>query len=75
MVKLSWQVTVVMCVAMVICGAIIMASFWVEEAREIRIYALTLFSALAGYGGGKVQTVWEIKKLNGGEDVRPTESP
>ena len=70
MVKLSWQVTVVLCVAMCICGAIILTSFWVEEAQEIRYYAMTLFAALFSYGGGKVQTVWEIKKLNGGNNAR-----
>ena len=71
MVKLTWQVTVVICVAMCICGAIILASFWVQEAEQIRDYAMALFAALAGYGGGKVQTAWEIKKLNGGSNARP----
>jgi hypothetical protein len=71
MVKLSWQVVVVLCVAMTICGAIILASFWVEQAEEIRNYAMTLFAALSGYGGGKLQTAWEIKKLNGGSNARP----
>jgi hypothetical protein len=69
MVKLSWQVVVVLCVAMCICGAIILASFWVEEAEQIRNYAMTLFAALAGFGGGKLQTAWEIKKLKGGNNA------
>lgn len=75
MIKLSWQVTVVICVAMAICGAIILCSFWVQEARDVRTYALTMFSALAGYGGGKVQTVWEIKKRNGVDHARQEQSP
>lgn len=65
MVKLSWQIVVVMCVAMVCCAALIITSYFVTGAEEMRNYAWILFAAIASYGGGKVQTAWEIRKMNG----------
>jgi hypothetical protein len=66
MVKLSWQVTIIICVAMAICGAVIITSYFVEGADEMRQYAWVLFASLVGFGGGKLQTTWEIRKMNGG---------
>ena len=74
MVKLSWQMTILYAIAMCIMGAIIICGFFVEEAQEMGKYAFALIAAMLGYGGGKLQTVWEIKKTNnGGGDARSTQ--
>jgi hypothetical protein len=65
-VKLSWQMTVLYGIAMLIMGAIIIIGFYNDQAAELSKYALGLIAALLGYGGGKLQTVWEIRKVNNG---------
>lgn len=76
MVKLSWQMTILYALAMVLLGAIIIIGFYNEQAAEFGKYAFAMISAMLGYGGGKLQTVWEIRKTNGGSDgghQKPTE--
>lgn len=65
MVKLSWQMTVLYAIGMIILGVIIIVGFFVEAAAEMKWQALTLLAAILGYGGGKAQTMWEIRKENG----------
>lgn len=74
MVKLSWQMTILYSIAMIIMGTVIVLGFYNEQAAEMSKYAFGLIAALLGYGGGKLQTVWEIKKgNNGGSDARPAQ--
>jgi len=76
MVKLSWQVTVLYAIAMLIMGAVIIIGFFNEQAAEYAKYAFALISAMVGYGGGKLQTIWEIRKQNnGGNDAGSAQPP
>jgi len=78
MIKLSWQMTILYAIAMCIMGAIIIIGFYNEAAEPMQKIAFALISMMLGYGGGKLQTVWEIRKTNGGShggSEKPTERP
>lgn len=79
MVKLTWQMTILYAIAMSIMGAIIIIGFYNEAAEPMQKVAFAIISMMLGYGGGKAQTVWEIRKTNnGGSDAgsaQPTERP
>jgi hypothetical protein len=73
MIKLSWQMTILYAIAMIIMGAVIVLGFYNEQAAEMSKYAFALIAAMLGYGGGKLQTVWEINKTNGGSNAGPAQ--
>ena len=72
MIKLSWQITVLYAIAMIIMGAILILGFYNPEAESLQKTALALIGALLGFGGGKIQTAWEIRKGNNVRRTQPT---
>jgi fucose permease len=77
MIKLSWQMTILYAIAMCIMGAVIIIGFYNEAAEPYAKYAFAVINLMIGYGGGKLQTTWEINKTNGGKinggSTQPTE--
>lgn len=73
-VKLTWQMTILYAIAMIIMGSIIIIGFYNEAAAEMKWPAITVLGTLLGFGGGKMQTVWEIRQSNnGGSHAGPTQ--